>query len=73
MTALGSRELGYEQQSEVRSAITKSSNEAILSLFHALEGIKDGLVGASEAVEASSETVGTATPSSPPNRRRPER
>ena len=52
MTALGSRELGYEQQSEVRSAITKSSNEAILSLFHALEGIKDGLVGASEAVEA---------------------
>ncbi len=51
MTALGSRELSHEQQSEVRSAITESSNEAILSLFHALEGIKGGLVGASEAVE----------------------
>lgn len=52
MTALGSRELSYEQQSEVKSAITESSNEAILALFHALEGIKGGLVGASEAVEA---------------------
>lgn len=52
MTALGSHELSYEQQSEVRGAITESSNEAILSLFHALEAIKGGVVGASEAVEA---------------------
>ncbi len=52
MTALGARDLSYEQQSEVKSAITESSNEAILSLFHALEGIEGGLAAASEAVEA---------------------
>lgn len=51
MTALGPQELSSEEQNEVHSAITESNNEAILSLFHALEDIKGGLVGASEAVE----------------------
>jgi len=51
MTALGSQPLSYEQQTEVRHAITESSNEAILELFHSLERIKGGLGGASEAVE----------------------
>jgi hypothetical protein len=50
MTALGAQPLSNEQQTEVRHAITESSNEAILELFHSLERIKgDG--GASEAVE----------------------
>jgi len=52
MTAVAPRELSEEEQAEVRQAITESSNEAILSLFHALERLKGGLVGASEAVEA---------------------
>lgn len=51
LTALGSRGLSDEEQAEVRSAITQSSNEAILDLFHELEAIKGGLAGASEAVE----------------------
>lgn len=52
MTAVAPHELSEEEQAEVRQAITESSNEAILSLFHALEHIKGGFVGASEAIEA---------------------
>lgn len=69
MTALGSHELSGEQSSEVRSAITESSNEAILALFHDLEGIKGGLVPASEAVEGELRASGdrlTLVPTSPP-------
>lgn len=69
MTALRSRELSAEQSAEVRSAITESSNEAILALFHDLEGIKGGLVPASEAVEAELRESGdrlTLVPTSPP-------
>ncbi len=69
MTALGSRGLSAEQSSEVRSAITESSNEAILTLFHDLERLKGGLVPASEAVEAELHASGdrlTLVPTTPP-------
>jgi hypothetical protein len=51
MTALEPHELSDEEQEETRLAITESSNEAILDLFHDLEGIKGGLPEASEAIE----------------------
>lgn len=69
MTALGSQELSYEEQNEIHSAITESSNEAILSLFHTLEDIKGGLVGASEAVEGELRASGdpyTVVATAPP-------
>ncbi len=69
MRALGSRELSSEEQNEVHSAITESSNEAILSLFHALEELKGGLVAASEAVEGELRASGdpyTVVATAPP-------
>ncbi len=44
--------LSSDQKSLAESAITESNNESILSLFHDLEVKDNGLVGASDAVEA---------------------
>ncbi len=58
MTALEPHQLSYQEQEETRLAITESSNEAILSLFHDLEAIEGGLAGASEAVEGELQRSG---------------
>jgi hypothetical protein len=51
LNSLGKRGLTATEQAWARAAITESSNEAILDLFGALEALKGGLFGASEAVE----------------------
>jgi hypothetical protein len=51
LNAQGQRGLTATEQTWARAAITESSNEAILDLFGALERLKGGLIGASEAVE----------------------
>lgn len=51
LQARGKRDLTVEQQALARSAITASSNEAILALFADLERSTGGLAAASEAVQ----------------------
>ena len=53
-------ELTPEERSWARSAITESSNESVLDLFHDLEQIEGGLVPASEYVQAMFRRSGDA-------------
>lgn len=64
-------DLTPEERSWARSAITESSNESVLDLFHDLEQIEGGLVPASEYVQellrrsGDEETIVTTAPPPP--------
>lgn len=71
LEARGENGLTSEERSLAESAITESNNESVLDLFHDLERIKGGLIGASSYMQelfrmSGDEETEVATASPPP-------